>query len=52
MPVKRRVPVPSDIEIAQEAELLPITEVAKKARILDEELEPHGRYMAKVDYGG
>jgi formate--tetrahydrofolate ligase len=50
MPVKVRHPVPSDIEIAQEAELLPITEVAKKAGILDEELEPHGRYMAKVDY--
>lgn len=50
MPVKRRYPVPSDIEIAQEAELLPITEVAKKAGILDEELEPHGKYMAKIDY--
>ena len=50
MPVKKRYPVPSDIEIAQEAELLPITEVAKKAAILDEELEPHGKYMAKIDY--
>jgi len=50
MPVKKRYPVPSDIEIAQEAELLPITEVAKKAGILDEELEPHGKYMAKIDY--
>ena len=43
MPVKIKTPVPSDIEIAQEAELLPITEVAKKAGILDEELEPYGR---------
>jgi formate--tetrahydrofolate ligase len=50
MPVKKRYPVPSDIEIAQEAELLPISEVAKKAGILDEELEPHGKYMAKIDY--
>jgi len=50
MPVKKRYPVPSDLEIAQEAELLPITEVAKKAGILDEELEPYGRYMAKIDY--
>lgn len=50
MPVKKRYPVPSDIEIAQEAELLPITEVAKKAGILDEELEPYGKYMAKIDY--
>jgi len=50
MPVKKRHPVPSDIEIAQEAELLPITQVAKKAGILEEELEPHGKYMAKIDY--
>jgi formate--tetrahydrofolate ligase len=42
--------VPSDLEIAQEAELLPITEVAGKANIRDNELEPYGRYMAKVDY--
>ncbi|MDP6510665.1 MAG: formate--tetrahydrofolate ligase, partial [Dehalococcoidia bacterium] len=50
MPVKMRRPVPSDLEIAQEAELLPITEVANKAGIHDNELEPYGRYMAKVDY--
>jgi len=50
MPVKKRYPVPSDIEIAQEAELRPITEVAKGAGILDEELEPYGKYMAKIDY--
>jgi len=50
MPVKIRWPVPSDLEIAQEAELRPITEVAKDAGILDEELEPYGKYMAKIDY--
>jgi len=50
MPVKKRYPVPSDIEIAQEAELLPMTGVAKKAGILDEELEHYGRHMAKIDY--
>lgn len=50
MPVKRKYPVPSDIEIAQEAELYPITDVAKDAGILDEELIPYGKYMAKVDY--
>ena len=50
MPVKIRWPVPSDLEIAQEAELRPISEVAKDAGILDEELEPYGRYMAKIDY--
>ena len=50
MPVKIKRSVPSDIEIAQEAEMLPITEVAKKAGILDEELELHGKYIAKIDY--
>ncbi|RKY22810.1 MAG: hypothetical protein DRP62_07145 [Planctomycetota bacterium] len=30
--------------------MLPITEVAKKAGLLDEELELHGRYIAKIDY--
>jgi len=50
MPVEKRYPVPPDIEIAQEAELRPIAEVAKHAGILDEELLPYGKYMAKVDY--
>jgi formate--tetrahydrofolate ligase len=50
MPVKIRWPVPSDLEIAQEAELRPIADVAKDAGILDEELEPYGKYMAKIDY--
>lgn len=50
MPVQIRSPVPSDIEIAQDSEMLPITEVAKKAGLLDEELELHGRYIAKIDY--
>ncbi|MEA1963891.1 MAG: formate--tetrahydrofolate ligase [Candidatus Aerophobetes bacterium] len=50
MPVKKRYPVPSDLEIAQEAELRPTNEVAKDAGILDEELEPYGRYMAKINY--
>ncbi|MBC7189302.1 formate--tetrahydrofolate ligase, partial [Candidatus Aerophobetes bacterium] len=50
MPVKRRYPVPSDLEIAQEAELRPIQEVAKDAGILEDELEPYGKYIAKIDY--
>lgn len=50
MPVKKRWPVPSDLEISQEAELRPISEVAREAGILDEELEPYGRYIAKIDY--
>jgi methylenetetrahydrofolate dehydrogenase (NADP+)/methenyltetrahydrofolate cyclohydrolase/formyltetrahydrofolate synthetase len=47
-PLKLRRPVPSDIEIAQEATLKPITQVAEEAGILPEELELHGNYMAKV----
>ena len=39
----------SDIEIAQQAELLPIAEVAKKIGIKDGELEPYGRVKAKLN---
>ena len=39
----------SDIEIAQEAELLPITEVAKKAGLSEDMLELYGNTKAKVD---
>jgi formate--tetrahydrofolate ligase len=38
----------SGLEIAQEAELLPITEVAAAAGILPEELKPYGTTRAKV----
>ncbi|MBI2934853.1 MAG: formate--tetrahydrofolate ligase [Chloroflexi bacterium] len=50
MGVTRRYPVPSDTEIAQEAILDPITKVAERAGIKDEELEPYGKYMAKINY--
>jgi formate--tetrahydrofolate ligase len=50
MPVEKRWPVPSDLEIAQEAELRPITDVAKDAGILEDELELYGDYIAKIDY--
>ena len=50
MPVKIRWPVPSDLEIAQEADLRQVQDVAKDAGILDEELELHGNHMAKIDY--
>ncbi len=46
--LRLRRPVPSDIEIAQEATLKPITQVAEEAGILPQELELHGNYMAKV----
>lgn len=38
----------SDLQIAQQAKLQPIVEVAAQAGILREELELHGDYMAKV----
>ena len=38
----------SGLEIAQAATLRPITEIAAAAGIKDEELEPYGRYRAKV----
>lgn len=38
----------SDIEIAQQAKMRPITEVADKLGILPDELEPYGRYKAKI----
>jgi len=41
--------MPSSLRIAQEAQLRPITEVARAAGLLDEEVEPYGRYKAKVD---
>jgi formate--tetrahydrofolate ligase len=50
MPVKIKWPVPSDLEIAQEAELRLIKDVAKDAGIHDDEVELYGNYMAKIDY--
>ncbi len=41
--------VRSDIEIAQSSEMLPIFEVAKRAGISEDLLEPYGRYKAKLD---
>ena len=40
----------TDIEIAQSAKMLPITEIANKAGIGDDYLEQYGKYKAKVDY--
>ena len=39
----------TDIEIAQEAVMRPITEIAKNAGIDDKYLEQYGKYKAKVD---
>lgn len=40
--------VKSDIEIAQEAKLLPIQEIAEQLDLTEEEWEPYGRYKAKI----
>lgn len=38
----------SDIEIAREAKMRPIGEIAEELGILPQELEPYGRYKAKI----
>ena len=40
----------SDIQIAQECVMAPITEIADKAGIDDKYLEQYGKYKAKIDY--
>lgn len=40
----------SDIEIAQNAKMKPIVEVAKEYGVLEEELELYGKYKAKVSF--
>ena len=40
----------TDIEIAHETKLQPIQEVAKRAGIAEEVLEPYGKYIAKIPY--
>ena len=46
--LKLRRPVPSDIEIAQEAKIKPILQVAKELGIRENELELYGPHKAKV----
>ncbi|MBI2313740.1 MAG: formate--tetrahydrofolate ligase, partial [Betaproteobacteria bacterium] len=40
--------VPSDIEIAQQAKLLPIGSIAQRLGIPEAAIEPYGHYKAKV----
>jgi methylenetetrahydrofolate dehydrogenase (NADP+) / methenyltetrahydrofolate cyclohydrolase / formyltetrahydrofolate synthetase len=47
-PLKRRTPVPTDIDIAQEAILKPISQVAEELGLLPEEIEFYGNTKAKV----
>ncbi len=39
----------SDIEIAQECKMLPITEIAKVAHVDEKYIEQYGKYKAKID---
>ncbi|WP_304288882.1 formate--tetrahydrofolate ligase [Capnocytophaga leadbetteri] len=38
----------TDLEIAQKAQILPIKEVAKKLNISEDDLDPYGKYKAKL----
>jgi len=48
MPAKPAKPVPSDIEIAQSAKLLPIVEVAKQVGLGQDDLDLYGKHKAKI----
>lgn len=48
MSVPKTSPVPSDLEIAQAAELRPILEIAQAAGLTIDDLEVYGKYKAKV----
>ena len=48
IPLKLKEPVPSDIEIAQDADLKPIQTIAEEVGLLPTEIELHGEYKAKV----
>ena len=39
----------SDIELAQQAKLKPIADIARELGIQEDELEPYGRYKAKLN---
>lgn len=43
-----RIKVPSDLEIAQAAELRPIVEIAREIGLSEDDLELYGKYKAKV----
>jgi methylenetetrahydrofolate dehydrogenase (NADP+)/methenyltetrahydrofolate cyclohydrolase/formyltetrahydrofolate synthetase len=47
-PLKRTLPVPTDIEIAQAAALKPITQIGGELGLLSDELELYGPYKAKI----
>ena len=48
MLVEVKRPVPSDIEIAQEAQMRPIMEIAAELGLTEDDLDLYGKYKAKV----
>ena len=40
----------TDIEIAQEATMKPITQIAAQLGLADEDVIPYGRYKAKINH--
>jgi formyltetrahydrofolate synthetase len=48
MPVKKVKPVPSDIDIAHAAEMIPIREIAAALDLVEDDLDLYGKYKAKV----
>lgn len=48
MSIKITHPVPSDIQVAQAAELRPILDIAKEVGLEPDDLELYGKYKAKV----
>jgi formyltetrahydrofolate synthetase len=48
MPLQIVTPTPPDIEIAQAVTCRPITEIAAKIGLADNDYEPHGHDKAKV----
>jgi formyltetrahydrofolate synthetase len=48
MPIERKNPVPSDLEIAQAATVKPILEIAEMLGLTEDDLDLYGKYKAKV----
>ena len=46
--MKRLTPVPSDLDIAQAAELKPISEIIATLGLSPDDIEPYGKYKAKI----
>jgi formate--tetrahydrofolate ligase len=49
--MERGLQMKSNLEIAQEAVLQPIDDIAEELGLLPEEVEPYGRYKAKITLG-